>query len=45
MNTVAVSGFPFLRVPFSKEHGTRLKNSFYAFSDTLVSGYSLSFIL
>jgi len=39
------SKFRGVRVPFSKEPGTRLKNHFWAFSDTLVSEYNLSFIL
>jgi hypothetical protein len=40
-----VSGFPFLRIPFLKELGTCLKNRFYAFLDTHMSGYNLSSIL
>ncbi len=40
-----VSGFPFLRVPFLKEPETCLKNRFYAFLDTQMSGYNLSSIL
>lgn len=34
-----------VRVPFSKEPGTRLKIHFCAFLDTLMSGYNLSSIL
>lgn len=30
-----------LRIPFPKESRTRLKNHFYAFSDTQISGYNL----
>jgi hypothetical protein len=38
-------GFPFLRVPFLKELGTRLKNRFYVFLDMQMSGCNLSSIL
>jgi hypothetical protein len=40
-----VSEFPFLRVSFRKEPGTRLKNRFYAFLNAQMSGYNLSSIL
>ena len=45
MLPLGVSGFPSLRVPFSKEPGTRLKNRFCALSHSLVFGYNLSSIL
>ncbi len=43
--SIGVSELPFLRVPFPKEPGIRLKNRFCVFLDTHMSGYNLSSIL
>jgi hypothetical protein len=40
-----VSGFPFLKVPFLMEPGTRLKNRFCVFLDRQMYGYNLCSIL
>ncbi len=45
MILVEVSGSLFLRVPFPKEPGTRLKNRFSIFLDMKMSGCNLSSIL